>query len=33
MTDMTAAHIASTIFFVAILALSITGIVQTLKGK
>ena len=30
---MTAEHIASTLFFVAVLALSITDIVQTLKGK
>lgn len=30
---MTAEHITVTFFFVAVLALSITGIVQTLKGK
>ena len=29
---MTALHIASTIFFVGVLALSVTAIVQTLRG-
>jgi hypothetical protein len=33
MTDMTAAHIASTIFFVSVLALSLHAIVRTLRGN
>jgi hypothetical protein len=33
MTEMTAAHIASTIFFISILALSLSSIALTLKGR